>query len=954
MNFPVDLKALFLRNLRDCETLCYLLFQECVLCEISEELELAYKKWMNLHIFIGNTFNNLKVSFPNKFRKADTARLEKNELSVFDSLIHLHKQTSIRAHYCFEKLIVSKYDLLTGKYKMGTKRDLNGLIITEDLDCESGDDNSLNYSGSSKLEDEIEIPISYSENPVELDKLKSIINRVNPTKISKPEILIDNDVYGTPPKSAPPDLPRFDSLPSRSNTPSPLNESLKDEEPIFTLDPRKLSKQPEAKQPEIKQPETKKPEAQQPKVSILKWSTTTDKVVINRLSIDFNKIIPNFEDMEFLGPPAPPPKNSMVSKSLPATPVESGSAGHSKFVPPTLSKKAAPMTPPLTPVPTPMVAPAGLAPAPPAFLTPVPQASLTPAPLPSPRAQKFPAPPPVAKGDDNMPRFRLKDLSLKKKPPTTDIVTPSYKKQDQTGFESPANKWISGQVIEDLTPPIAREDYNQQEESLLPLPLFYDSPKPSHSTKPLPMTPPAENSDFDDKPLSVQLKLLMDDLQTKYDIRVSLGSSKLFENEVKNFLEREETWTNRLSLFDWSSELDNFSMETIVPRQPADIYAMLPSLPKEANKIKLTAPKVPINQPRSSPIQKKFAKALNLATKEQKIQEMKSTFQVPTQIGIIENKQSPRSNSPGISFFLANPFVNSTFTGIPTPHSPGFSKNGPAKPMPKYEMTKKITMEEKNRANQEEKRNSKKKYVKERIEKVLSKCSTDTDDKICRKLVRSSLLHSVETNWNETVGYVSLKTWLKENIIHKQLNKLPLTAPVLLYGPAGNGKEMITRVTCKEAKCISFTISAKLLSRDVIRNLWFLARNLTPSIICIYNLEELAHESRASFLAELRTNKVVVMATSNRPWVLDQNMRNAFVNKQYVTMPDHNARKAVLKSKGLKDPDYLASMLNGCTYEELNELAKKGNGAINPATVKKSVSFVTLSRLEEWSLKYDI
>eukprot|EP00946_MAST-07B_sp_MAST-7B-sp1_P003023 g3023.t1 len=181
-------------------------------------------------------------------------------------------------------------------------------------------------------------------------------------------------------------------------------------------------------------------------------------------------------------------------------------------------------------------------------------------------------------------------------------------------------------------------------------------------------------------------------------------------------------------------------------------------------------------------------------------------------------------------------------------------------------------------------------------------------------------------SFQDIAGLATAKRLLNEAVI------LPSLAPevfvgireswkgVLLFGPPGTGKTMLARATaCLSGTTFINTSAATLVSKyrgescKLVRTLFAVARARSPSCIFIDEIDALgtrrgsAHEHEASrrLKSELLTcmdgitsatgDRVVVMATTNTPWDLDDALLRRLEKRIFVPLPDREARMQLLK-----------------------------------------------------------
>ncbi|EAN93437.1 putative katanin [Trypanosoma cruzi] len=186
---------------------------------------------------------------------------------------------------------------------------------------------------------------------------------------------------------------------------------------------------------------------------------------------------------------------------------------------------------------------------------------------------------------------------------------------------------------------------------------------------------------------------------------------------------------------------------------------------------------------------------------------------------------------------------------------------------------------------------------------------------------------SPNVQWEDIAGIPDAKRLLKEAVI------LPLLVPelftgvvqpwkgVLLFGPPGTGKTMLARAVATSAKTTFFNISASTLisryfgeSEKMVRTLFQLARHYAPSTIFFDEVDALMssrggneHEASRRVKSEMlqqidglsteSDRRVMVLATTNRPWDLDEAMRRRLEKRIYIPLPDAEGRMELLKKQ---------------------------------------------------------
>ncbi|XP_045469744.1 spastin isoform X4 [Harmonia axyridis] len=290
------------------------------------------------------------------------------------------------------------------------------------------------------------------------------------------------------------------------------------------------------------------------------------------------------------------------------------------------------------------------------------------------------------------------------------------------------------------------------------------------------------------------------------------------------------------------------------------------------------------------------------------------------------------------------------------------------------------------------------------------------------KLAQSILDEIVEggpaVQWDDIVGQETAKQALQEMVILPSLRPELFTGlrtparGLLLFGPPGNGKTLLARAVATECQATFFSISAASLTskyvgdgEKMVRALFAIARELQPSIIFIDEVDSLLsertnneHEAsrrlKTEFLVEFdglpsnpESEKVLVMAATNRPQELDEAALRRFPKRVYVTLPDMETRMELLRkllakqgcSFSQQELKRLGTLTEGYSGSDLTALAK--DAALGPIRelqpeqvrqmdpnavrsltmndfleslkrIRKSVSPHSLVAYEKWSLQY--
>jgi vacuolar protein-sorting-associated protein 4 len=253
-----------------------------------------------------------------------------------------------------------------------------------------------------------------------------------------------------------------------------------------------------------------------------------------------------------------------------------------------------------------------------------------------------------------------------------------------------------------------------------------------------------------------------------------------------------------------------------------------------------------------------------------------------------------------------------------------------------------------------------------------------------------SLITQATISWNEIAGLDDVKRFVKESYALSLAQRpdgvgLPRVANLLLYGPPGTGKTLIAAAISKglEATFFSCKVSDMLSiyfgeSSKLIAAIFELATKMSPSVIFLDDFESIvpSRDSESSgserrVLTELLAcmdgfehkgeNKLVlVIAATNKPWLIDQAILSRFGKLAYIDLPDKNARQRIfelhLTEKGYKVKGSLEEFANktaGYSGREIEQVCKELVRAMisktNPDLVK--VADKGKKALESYTLK---
>ncbi|KAI4291492.1 fidgetin-like protein 1 [Pancytospora philotis] len=193
--------------------------------------------------------------------------------------------------------------------------------------------------------------------------------------------------------------------------------------------------------------------------------------------------------------------------------------------------------------------------------------------------------------------------------------------------------------------------------------------------------------------------------------------------------------------------------------------------------------------------------------------------------------------------------------------------------------------------------------------------------------VRNEIIESdIKLTWDDIVGLHDVKRVINEIVLWPMLRPdifTGLRGPpkgLLLFGPPGTGKTMIGKCIASQCKATFFSISASSLTskwvgegEKMVRALFFLARQMSPAVIFIDEIDSLLSQRndgecegsrriKTEFLVQFDgvgvsdTDRILVVGATNRPHEIDEAARRRLAKRIYVPLPDLDNRAQMVRN----------------------------------------------------------
>jgi len=221
--------------------------------------------------------------------------------------------------------------------------------------------------------------------------------------------------------------------------------------------------------------------------------------------------------------------------------------------------------------------------------------------------------------------------------------------------------------------------------------------------------------------------------------------------------------------------------------------------------------------------------------------------------------------------------------------------------------------------------------------------------------------------WSDIAGLEDAKKAIQQSVVYPSLRPdiFPLGWPkgILLFGPPGCGKTLLSAAVANEIKATFITVdAASIMSKwlgEAERNVAKLfntarkASQKSPAIIFIDELDSLMGIHRLEVSGETRVRNqflkemdgiidkknpvhVYVIGSTNKPWTLDTPFIRRFQKRIYVPPPGYKERLEMLKLYigALKtsedvDPERLANLTDGFSGSDIMDICQSAQLKVN-------------------------
>jgi katanin p60 ATPase-containing subunit A1 len=255
------------------------------------------------------------------------------------------------------------------------------------------------------------------------------------------------------------------------------------------------------------------------------------------------------------------------------------------------------------------------------------------------------------------------------------------------------------------------------------------------------------------------------------------------------------------------------------------------------------------------------------------------------------------------------------------------------------------------------------------------------------------LVYRANVTWNDIGGMKEAKGTLKYILgtmlaKHPEDIKVEIGRRILLYGPPGTGKTLLAAACSHMLGATFFSVKASDLmskyfgeSTKLVSALFKRAREEAAGGAALIFIDEvdslsLSRSDGASSGTEMRIistllaeldgmaekgtpGSVITIAATNKPWLMDEAIRQRFEKNIYVPLPDELARTAIFKVQlenngfqldasishaalARRTEDYSGRLIRSVCQEAVERMLKEMNGQVPAMVDEKTITDYTL------------
>lgn len=205
------------------------------------------------------------------------------------------------------------------------------------------------------------------------------------------------------------------------------------------------------------------------------------------------------------------------------------------------------------------------------------------------------------------------------------------------------------------------------------------------------------------------------------------------------------------------------------------------------------------------------------------------------------------------------------------------------------------------------------------------------------------------TTLSDIVGSTTLVELLRDYVVEPIINNAPdASKRVILYGPPATGKTFVAKAVAGELG-LEFK---KISPSDDAENIKNTLESASPeTLVFIDEIDKVNQQLLVDALNKTAEDALVVGGT-NRPWSIQNLLREGFSNTIFTPDLGLEARKELLRrSLGeALDLDRLTELTDGYLASDLKHVCEQAlsEGPATQESIESTITQYTASRLEDW------